>query len=232
VNTLLDETDDREDHRSRANQGTDREITLGTSMILLIFFALAVYGAVLFGFGYSLGSKHTESTSGTAAAPPTGTASFSAFKPSPGSPVGAPSAEKPPAATSTETKTVSISEPAPAKAETAETKVIASASDFEDTAAKSKTAPPPPAAASAVPATPAAIPIAANGTVVVQVAAVSHQEDADLIATTLKRRGYVVNIRTEADKLLHVQVGPFSTHKDAEAMKAKLLADGFNAYIK
>ena len=80
-----------------------------------------------------------------------------------------------------------------------------------------------PAVAAVVPGAP---------TLVVQIAAVSHQEDADLIASTLKRRGYAVYVRTEADKLLHVQVGPFTTRKDADAMKAKLLADGFNAYIK
>jgi cell division protein FtsN len=34
------------------------------------------------------------------------------------------------------------------------------------------------------------------------------------------------------DKLLHVQVGPFGNRKDAEAMRQKLLSDGFNAYIK
>ncbi len=67
----------------------------------------------------------------------------------------------------------------------------------------------------------------------VQIAAVTHQEDADLIASTLTRRGYAVNIRNEPqDKLLHVQVGPFPTKKDAEAMRQRLMADGFNAYIK
>jgi len=74
--------------------------------------------------------------------------------------------------------------------------------------------------------------VAGFGTVVVQVAALTHQKDADMIASALKRRGYAVTVRTEADQLLHVQVGPFATQKDAETMKAKLLSDGFNAYIK
>ena len=65
-----------------------------------------------------------------------------------------------------------------------------------------------------------------------QVAAVSHQEDAELLASALQRRGYTVNVHNEPDKLFHVQVGPFYARKDADAMKAKLLADGFNAYIK
>ena len=67
----------------------------------------------------------------------------------------------------------------------------------------------------------------------VQVAAVSHQEDADLLVTTLKRRNYAVAIHSEPqDKLLHVQVGPFSTKKDADAMRQRLQADGFNAIVK
>ncbi len=66
-----------------------------------------------------------------------------------------------------------------------------------------------------------------------QIAAVSHQEDADLLVTTLKRRGYNVAVHTEPqDKLLHVQIGPFPSHKDADAMRQRLLADGFNAIVK
>jgi cell division protein FtsN len=46
-------------------------------------------------------------------------------------------------------------------------------------------------------------------------------------------RGYAVAIHTEPqDKYLHVQVGPFASKKDAEAMRQKLLADGFNAIVK
>ncbi len=91
---------------------------------------------------------------------------------------------------------------------------------------------------SAVPITRPAVPAVAVATpsptqFIVQVAAVSHQEDADLIASTLKRRAYPVAIRREPqDTLLHLQLGPYPTKKDAEAMRQRLLADGFNAYIK
>jgi cell division septation protein DedD len=226
---MQDETDEQEDHGSR---GGDREITLGTTMILLIFFALAVYGAALFGFGYSLGSKHSGMTTASVAGTPTSSASYTTFKPAPGSPVGspagAPTAEKPSAASAT----VSYAPPAPAKADAPAPKTTVDASDSDDTPSKPRTPPAPAPSAPPAPTTPSAMPVAGFGTVVVQVAAVSHQEDADLIASTLKRRGYVVSVRTEADKLLHVQVGPFATRKDAETMKAKLLSDGFNAYIK
>jgi DedD protein len=62
---------------------------------------------------------------------------------------------------------------------------------------------------------------------------VSHQEDADVLAAALKRRGYSVSIRqAPQDKLLHVQVGPFATKKDADAMRQRLQADGYNAIVK
>ena len=61
----------------------------------------------------------------------------------------------------------------------------------------------------------------------------SHQEDADVLLSALRRRGYAVQARSEAnDKLIHVQLGPFSSRKDAEAMRQKLAGDGYNAFIK
>ncbi len=67
----------------------------------------------------------------------------------------------------------------------------------------------------------------------VQVAAVSHQEDANMLVSALQKRGYTVAIRQEPqDKLLHVQIGPFATKKDADAMKQRLLTDGYNAIVK
>jgi cell division septation protein DedD len=67
----------------------------------------------------------------------------------------------------------------------------------------------------------------------VQIAAVSRQEDADVLVSALKKRGYNVVVRNEpSDRFLHVQVGPFATRDEARAMRAKLLADGYNAILK
>ena len=64
MNSLLDhdrdeDIDDRYSARRSGSRGggQDREITLGTTMVLGIFFALAAFGAVFFGFGYSMGRK-------------------------------------------------------------------------------------------------------------------------------------------------------------------------------
>lgn len=67
----------------------------------------------------------------------------------------------------------------------------------------------------------------------VEVMALSHASDADVMAAALKRRGYDVAInRTSQDSLLHLDVGPFTNKQDAESMRQKLLHDGYNATTK
>jgi cell division septation protein DedD len=67
----------------------------------------------------------------------------------------------------------------------------------------------------------------------VQIAAVSHAEDAEVLVNALKKRGYSVTVRRDvADNLLHVQTGPFVTRNEANAMRQKLLNDGYNAIVQ
>jgi cell division septation protein DedD len=76
---------------------------------------------------------------------------------------------------------------------------------------------------------------AANGAFVVQIAAVSREEDAAALAGALRKKSYsvfVVNNPAVHDKLYHVQVGPFATLHDAEAMKARLTGEGYNPIVK
>jgi DedD protein len=68
--------------------------------------------------------------------------------------------------------------------------------------------------------------------VMVQIAAVSHVEDANVLMGALRRRGYEVAARREADdNLIHVQIGPFATRAEANAMSQRLLGDGYNAIV-
>jgi cell division septation protein DedD len=70
-------------------------------------------------------------------------------------------------------------------------------------------------------------------TLMVQIAAVSHQEDADVLIGALRKRGYAVNVhRDPADNLLHVRIGPFASRDDANATRMKLLNDGYNASLQ
>ena len=48
----------------------------------------------------------------------------------------------------------------------------------------------------------------------VQIAAVSNQEDADVLISALRKRGYAVTVRRDpADNLIHVRIGPFATRR-------------------
>jgi len=68
---------------------------------------------------------------------------------------------------------------------------------------------------------------------IVQVAAISKQEDADVLVGALRKKNYPVFVATSSgDKLLHVQVGPFSDKGEAESMRSRLSADGYNAILK
>jgi cell division septation protein DedD len=72
-----------------------------------------------------------------------------------------------------------------------------------------------------------------GGAFVVQVAAVSKKEDADALQQALQKKQYPVVVTPgSGDKLFHVQIGPFAELQDAETMKGRLAADGYNAIVK
>jgi cell division septation protein DedD len=74
---------------------------------------------------------------------------------------------------------------------------------------------------------------APSGTVMVQIAAVSHQEDAGVLVGALRKRGYAVTVSQDAaDGQFHVRVGPFASRNDANAMRQKLLKDGYDAVVQ
>jgi DedD protein len=67
----------------------------------------------------------------------------------------------------------------------------------------------------------------------VQVAAVSNVEDAQVLTNALRQRGYTVTERREpADNLIHVRIGPFATTAEANSWRLKLLNDGYNAVVQ
>lgn len=67
----------------------------------------------------------------------------------------------------------------------------------------------------------------------VQIAAVSHPEDAEVLVNALRKRGYTAMARRDVgDSLIHVQTGPFVNRNDANAMRQKLLSDGYNAIVQ
>lgn len=72
-----------------------------------------------------------------------------------------------------------------------------------------------------------------GGSIAVQVAALTKEEDADALVNALRGKNYPVFVaNVPGDKLFHVQVGPFAELKDAEAIRARLASDGYNPIIK
>jgi DedD protein len=209
----------------------DREISLSTTSILGIFFALALLCAVFFGFGYSMGRKSAQPASG-ASSEVTTRSDNSIAKPSPGSPAGSSNSStgkradaEPPSATIPADSPNTAGDDSPQPPVRVKAAVSSPRSNVPDEV---------PVRAASKPAgiIPVAAALPSAGSSVVQVAAMSHQEDADVVAVDLKRRGYTVAIRREPqDKLFHVQIGPFATKKEADAMRQRLQTDGYNSAI-
>jgi len=213
----------------------DREVTLGPFTLTLIGCGLFALCGFCFVFGYAVGRRNPESSAAISVPPPA-------------TPALAPSASaqsKPPAGQGE-------SQPEALPASTASTD---SAADSETGASAT-----PPSGATAQPAAspagtalepsvhtvvatqPVAQPssgaavqpaLAQSGGIMVQIAAVSHPEDADVLVGALRKRGYTVTARRDpSDGLLHVQIGPFANRSDAYAMRQKLLNDGYNAIVQ
>jgi cell division septation protein DedD len=214
----------RDPDRSAPESGDDREISLGVPAILGMFFALALVCAGFFGFGYTMGRKSAQAAPVDTSAASADTSSYGSAKPAAGSLASQPEAPT-----------------AQPMADNAAAPVVAQ----PDSAATSPATPASPSANAAPPAD--AAPVATSkpptgnlqpapspgGTIMVQIAAVSSQDVANILLASLQKKGYSVVIRHEPqDKLLHVQIGPFADRKDAEAMQQRVLADGFNAIVK
>lgn len=206
----------------------DTEIILGTGKILAIFFGLAAICGVFFGLGYSLGRNSGPMALSSG---PATVVSGPGAKPGAGvtltTPAVAPDATPPaePATTTNSHKAQDTS-----TAGTASTDQ--SASNNAGQATVKPVATESPAASTTPSTTTTPEPEAAN--ITVQVAAVTKQEDAEALASALRKKNYPVFVSPNAstDNLYHVQVGPFAELKDAEAMKSKLAGDGYNAIVK
>ncbi|MDW5264945.1 MULTISPECIES: SPOR domain-containing protein [Acidobacteriaceae] len=218
MNTLYSRNRDMEEDDDEPI-GRDREMTLGTSFIVGIFFALVLICAIFFAFGYSLGKRSALPASGVVApAASQDTGSSSAAKPS----SAIPESQAASADSSTDT---------PADDSSSNEQTPPAATQTPVAVPAKLTIKPTPVSRAVAPSTPAVVPGAAQS--VVQVAAVSRKGDADMLVGALKRHGYNAAIhQSPQDKLLHVQIGPFATKKDADAMRQKLTADGYNAIVK
>jgi len=192
-----------------------REFTLTTTTLLVFFFGLVMVCGLFFGLGYSLGRGELSLASPlqpkTLAAPATQTAH-----------------EKP--AATTQNTSSKPPQPTPGDSSSAQAQSPTAASDTPQPIPATLTpqsASPPESAPPTASTPPSPAPI------MVQIAAVSDQNDADVLLSALRKRGYTVSVHREpGDSLMHVQVGPFANPADAKAMRQKLLSDGYNAILR
>ena len=199
------------------DQMHDTEVTLSTGKLLGIFFAAAIICGIFFSFGYAVG-KNSAPAAGVAIMDSSSLATVSANGGA--KPTATKSASTRPCVSSDDTDCVKQDETAAAANSAPATSVPATDSKpAPELQAKENDAHP-------LGATPS------NG-FIVQVAAVSKAEDADALKAALEKKQYPVFVVDNSQShLFHVQVGPFVEQKDAEAMKNKLAADGYNAILK
>jgi DedD protein len=216
----------------------DTEVTLGTTALLLIFFGLLALCGLCFGMGYSMGHRgspenaalpspanaisaaHTDA--GRTKPSANEEASAAATRPSPttsqqGSSSSGASAQNSPAAGAGGSSNASNNSSQPSQSVSAKPSLGNAASPVQADVSASTVRPASPAAAS----------------LMVQIAAVSQPEDADVLVSALRKRGYAVAAHREPlDGLIHVQIGPFSTRDEADVWRQKLLNDGYNAIVQ
>jgi cell division septation protein DedD len=205
------------------DEASPKEIHLSNSKLLAIFLGAAVVCGAFFGFGYSVGKRAPVSAVATQATLPDAVTT-TGNKPSAGlgsarpAQAAAPAPETAPVVT-----TATVEEPATA-APPVEAPVKTKAPEAETQ---------PPAKTVVVRPTPVPVAAAPGGrTYVVQVAAVSHKGDADILVAALHRKGYQVSAVPGTDNLIHVQVGPFANQKDAATVSTQLSDDGYSTLIR
>jgi DedD protein len=199
----------------------DTEITLGTAKLLGIFFGLVVICAVFFALGYTLGRK-SES----------GLSSGTTLAASPGSKGAKPASSGGASAPMTFYKAVEQQNANPQTAPSANNPAAGDAGTQQSATPGSGASSSPDAAQSSNPPDPMA-PIPAGG-YFVQVAAVSKQDDAEALVDALKKKQYPAFVASSSttDKFYRVQTGPFGDIKEAEAMRSRLINDGYNPILK
>ena len=201
----------------------DTELTLGAGAFLAIGGGLLLLCAVCFGLGYAVGHRNSPDQSAATVLPVPESKI-------PVMPVG--SGSKPGAAAQM---------PAQSQAQpVGDTSVDASGQGIQSeptsSSAGSSQGDAKPTGDSGVRPALGALPQPARSQAqgwMVQIAAVTHSEDAQVLVDALRRRGYSVQARRDVgDNLIHVQTGPFVSRNDANAMRQKLLNDGYNAIVQ
>ena len=224
--SYLREQDELRDHsHDDGIAHKEHELTLSTAAIFGIFFGQAVLCAIFFGFGYSLGGHHSIGNLPSESSSSSSNPNFNNFKPAAGQPAPvrstAPASAAPSASTTTpddadtnmqpDTKPAAESKPCPGALSSVShlhlrkrpaRRPLLLRSRQVDTSFRSLPSPSP---------TPKTQPCC---------------------RTLWRAKGYAVSAKPGSDNFIHLLLGPFPERSGAEAMRQRLLTDGYTAYIK
>ena len=234
---------DEETYEAQEQEEAPADFVLGAPALLGIFFAIAVLGAVCFGFGYS---AHSHAPLAAQSRTPAAARVPRPLGPSPSTSretadenrdtnIAAESSSLPPEPDHTGEVVHAPAKPRPgssvriaAQPDAAEAGSPASIAGIKSGAGVTV-----PLAAPSAANTPVPVELAPLEGVMVQIAAVSRAADAQTLSAALRHDGFAAVVRTATgDPLFHVQVGPFATREAAKAMRAKLADNGYNAFVK
>ena len=210
-------------------KNTDRpgELVLENGHLLLIFFAIVALSGVFFALGYIVG-RNTFSPSGSTALAESASAESSA-KPSPMPPAAYYLRATPPAAPVPEDPGVlapelqfdrTLSGQAPdARLESPEFGSLSGGS--------------PSGPGFAADPSQAGAPVPGPPGILVQVSALTRQQDAETLVQLLREKNLPVMVTTgSTDTLFHVVIGPYQSDAAAQQVKQLLEEDGFQPIIK
>ncbi|HEX6496450.1 MAG TPA: SPOR domain-containing protein [Acidobacteriaceae bacterium] len=252
MRSLFDE-DGQEEPKS------DADLTLGIGSLLSIFFGVVIICGIFFAFGYTMGRRNPRTAVAPAAGVPPQTLTSTSplpenalsgtpLKPEqpdstlPPDSTGLPPAEStptaaatPPAAKHAAPESAKPAAQPPTQPKTGRMAVPPTSDTSLNAVPVTHTQPAKPHAGISAPLAqaPGDAPILPGHPIIVQIAAVSRQEDAEVLASALRKRGFNPSVKPgNGDKFFHVQVGPFTDKNQAETIKQHLLADGYNAIMK
>jgi hypothetical protein len=183
-------------------RGRERELTLGPMMVAGLFFGLVLLCGLCFGLGYSMGRGGGHDS--PVAGQTSGAGAFSPAASSIVKPKVAPQKIPEPQYAAEGLPTSGASRTGAAAA--VQTSGLTSANGANS-------------------AQPASV-------LMVQIATLSHQEDADVLISALRKRGFEATVSSGDDGQLHVRIGPFASLSEANAMREKLTNDGYNAVVQ
>ena len=221
----------------------DKELTLGWGALSALLLGLLLICGICFGLGYTVGHHSSAPGPAAAAQPPAAPdaeplqANNSIPKPDAAAQAPVP----PPAQPSDNAQPPSDSgtganpappqaNPAPSGQGSAPANAPANPSQPQVRLALGGSGADPSPASSAPAVHPALPPMSQY---MVEIAAVKNGEDANVLTNALRKRNYPVTERREpADGMIHVRIGPFPSHDEANRWRVKLQDDGYNAMIE